>query len=444
MAVAVPCGAVRKGAFQAGGNANFHGKIKYAKCRKPVYTPSDWDPALADRSADLPMARLVLEFIYGYNGARPRSLPGSQPALRTPPHTWHRSAGRRHASKRLQCAAGAGRTTRLVLLRHDCCAAGNNNTAQNLFYTSEGKIVSGAARFAGLVAPTREQHTECTRASGPAGVACAQVYYTAGVGVVYHRPPVHHQSFFLGHTDDITSLALCPAAVDFDGRSFPARTLVATGQVTSTEEGPHIRCVRVPPRRHCAGAPASRPPHLALPERAVSAAAAQGSGKGGGARAARVTPATPLLIDVRRSIWDSRGSGEPGGPAMAPELVKIKFDKSDRGFTALAFSPDGTKLVAVATDNHHTVYVYDWRKQRKLSEGKGQMGDPPQVRAGPAGWAALAGGGTDSVGCIRPSACVHLASTERATARITPGEKRGQGQTSRMCAANMLCGALAV
>jgi hypothetical protein len=34
-----------------------------------------------------------------------------------------------------------------------------------------------------------------------------------------------------GHNDDISSLALCPAAVDFDGRQYPARTLVATGQV---------------------------------------------------------------------------------------------------------------------------------------------------------------------------------------------------------------------
>lgn len=60
--------AVRKGPFVAGQNSNFHGKILYKQCRKPVYTPSDWDPALADRSSDLPAARLVLEFVYGYQG----------------------------------------------------------------------------------------------------------------------------------------------------------------------------------------------------------------------------------------------------------------------------------------------------------------------------------------------------------------------------------------
>jgi microtubule-associated protein-like 6 len=79
---------VRKGPFQAGASANFNGKILYRHCRKPVYTPSDWDPAVADRSSDLPMARLVLEFIYGYQG--------------------------------------------------------QENTGQNLFYTAEGKLVRWA------------------------------------------------------------------------------------------------------------------------------------------------------------------------------------------------------------------------------------------------------------------------------------------------------------
>ncbi len=58
-----------------------------------------------------------------------------------------------------------------------------------------------------------------------------QVYFIAGVGVVYNRPPANTQTFFLGHNDDILSLALCPAPVKFDGQTYPARTLVATGQV---------------------------------------------------------------------------------------------------------------------------------------------------------------------------------------------------------------------
>uniref|UniRef100_A0A8C4R0F2 EML-like first beta-propeller domain-containing protein n=1 Tax=Eptatretus burgeri TaxID=7764 RepID=A0A8C4R0F2_EPTBU len=45
------------------------------------------------------------------------------------------------------------------------------------------------------------------------------VYFVAGVGVVYNARE-HRQKFFLGHTDDIISLAL-----------HPDRILVATGQV---------------------------------------------------------------------------------------------------------------------------------------------------------------------------------------------------------------------
>lgn len=63
------CPAVRKGAFIPGQSANFRGKIIYEECRKPVWTPSDWDPRLAERSAELPDARLQLEFVYGYTGA---------------------------------------------------------------------------------------------------------------------------------------------------------------------------------------------------------------------------------------------------------------------------------------------------------------------------------------------------------------------------------------
>jgi hypothetical protein len=59
---------VRKGAFMPGQSANFRGKIIYEECRKPVWTPSNWDPRLAERSAELPDVRLQLEFVYGYTG----------------------------------------------------------------------------------------------------------------------------------------------------------------------------------------------------------------------------------------------------------------------------------------------------------------------------------------------------------------------------------------
>lgn len=78
------------------------------------------------------------------------------------------------------------------------------------------------------------------------------VYYVAGVAVVYTPPadssdgsgaPLGHtQRFFLGHDDDIRSLALCPSAIQVDNRTFPAGALAATGQVCSTSHGPYI-CV---------------------------------------------------------------------------------------------------------------------------------------------------------------------------------------------------------
>lgn len=80
-------------------------------------------------------------------------------------------------------------------------------------------------------------------------------------------------------------------------------------------------------------------------------------------------------------VWDTRTGSQPEGPAAARELVRLPFDKDARGFCALAFSPTGTRLVAVAQDNYHSVYVYDWRKKRELFSGRGTMGDPPQVRA---------------------------------------------------------------
>ncbi len=49
--------------------ADFHGKVRDKRCRKPLYTPSNWDPKVdAARSAELPNARLVLQFVYGFNG----------------------------------------------------------------------------------------------------------------------------------------------------------------------------------------------------------------------------------------------------------------------------------------------------------------------------------------------------------------------------------------
>ncbi|KAK9809912.1 hypothetical protein WJX72_001539 [[Myrmecia] bisecta] len=223
---------LRKGPFLAGQSADFSGRILYAPARRPVWTPTDWQPEAAARSAQLPDARLRLDYVYGY--------------------------------------------------------AGVNNTHQNIFTTSAGDIV----------------------------------YYTAGIAVVYHPPPVHRQHFFLGHTDDVKSIAMLKAPIVFKDVDYPAGVLFATGQVCTHDAGP------------CA------------------------------------------------LIWDSRVhpvEGDAAAPANCPELQRIQFDKSDRGICALSFSPDGVLLVVVAMDNAHTLSIYDWRRNKLLSQGRGYMGEPPQV-----------------------------------------------------------------
>ncbi|GIL99608.1 hypothetical protein Vretimale_4736, partial [Volvox reticuliferus] len=125
----------QKGPYKAGKEATFRGKITYRYCRKPVFPPSNWDGTPALRSARKPKPGLKLEFVYGY--------------------------------------------------------AGVENTASNIFFTGDGRLV----------------------------------YYMAAVGVVYD-PTTHTQRFFQGHDDDIRCMAI-----------HPDRFTVATGQVASSLDG---------------------------------------------------------------------------------------------------------------------------------------------------------------------------------------------------------------
>ena len=61
---------------------------------------------------------------------------------------------------------------------------------------------------------------------------------------------------------------------------------------------------------------------------------------------------------------------------LAPSRVSYNMPRFLRLTDCLASLPPSSPRA----DNQHTVYVYDWRKQRVLCSGKGQMGDPPQVR----------------------------------------------------------------
>ena len=154
-------------------------------------------------------------------------------------------------------------------LEHVYGYAGLKNTSTNLFYNSGGKLV----------------------------------YYTAAVGIVLD-PHTKRQKFFLGHTDDITSIAMAPD-----------RRTVATGQVTSR---------------------------------------ADDGGK-----------ANPYVC-----VWDSE---------TGTELLRLTHEGDERSIIAMAYSPDGRRLLTVTTDNNHTVHLWDLKSGRLLSVRKGKNGVPPQV-----------------------------------------------------------------
>ena len=162
-------------------------------------------------------------------------------------------------------------------LEHVYGYAGLKNTSTNLFYDAAGRVV----------------------------------YYTAAVGVVLD-PRRRRQRFFLGHTDDVTSIAMAPD-----------RAVVATGQVTSR---------------------------------------ADDGGK-----------ANPYVC-----VWDTD---------TCAELRRLEHEGDERSIVAMAFSPDGRRLLTVTTDNNHTVHLWDWRAGRLLSVRKGKNGVPPQVYG--AVWSAL-------------------------------------------------------
>eukprot|EP00198_Chlamydomonas_reinhardtii_P000535 XP_001689870.1 predicted protein [Chlamydomonas reinhardtii] len=91
-----------------------------------------------------------------------------------------------------------------------------------------------------------------------------------------------------------------------------------------------------------------------------------------------------------------RGAYLPGKPAthtgkiLYPECkkepVRVRVGQRhvppDRqaALQALAFSPDGSRLAAVATDNSHCLHLWDWARARPLCQPrKSQPGAPPAV-----------------------------------------------------------------
>ena len=75
-------------------------------------------------------------------------------------------------------------------------------------------------------------------------------------------------------------------------------------------------------------------------------------------------------------------TAEARRPPRNPEALPVQrlvLDPEMCGVIACAFSPDGTKLVTVASDVKHTVTVWDWAEGVALCEDTGSQGEPPQV-----------------------------------------------------------------
>lgn len=59
--------------------------------------------------------------------------------------------------------------------------------------------------------------------------------------------------------------------------------------------------------------------------------------------------------------------------------VKLLCRYGNRGVQAVAFSAGGSKLASIATDNSHTLFIWEWKTAQLLTERKSQAGTPPCV-----------------------------------------------------------------
>ena len=69
-------------------------------------------------------------------------------------------------------------------------------------------------------------------------------------------------------------------------------------------------------------------------------------------------------------VWDSE---------TLQEEQRLLHGRGYRGVQCTAFSPAGSTLISVCTDNAHTMFVWDWRKGQCLLRRKTRAGAPPTV-----------------------------------------------------------------
>jgi WD40 repeat protein len=155
------------------------------------------------------------------------------------------------------------------------------------------------------------------------------VYYTAAVAIVLN-PVTKKQKFFLGHTDDISCIAL-----------HPSGGIVATGQV------------------------ARKPFILVWNTRSM---------------------------ETINKVGHIPQSGPTYTSSLDPESTKKLY--YDRGICSVAFSSCGKYLVAIGMDDYHSIAVWDWASDTMLAENQAQHGTAPQIFscvASPPSWDANTG-----------------------------------------------------
>jgi hypothetical protein len=167
----------------------------------------------------------------------------------------------------------------------------------------------------------------------------AVLYTAAAVGVI-HDIETNRQRFLLGHTDDISALA-----VDGTGRLAATGALwvyVHTPLVSSEAAALCVSCIA----RRVVAACSCNITFLCSPGQ---------MGK------------KPFVI-----LWDV---------ASGSEVCRVGQGFYQRLVCCLALSPDGTRLAGVSGDDHHMLGIWDVASKELLAEMGAQNGPPTQVLA---------------------------------------------------------------
>lgn len=141
-----------------------------------------------------------------------------------------------------------------------------------------------------------------------------EMIYPASAVIVIYNPKHHTQRFFCEHNDDITGIAVHPGEHDDNGNRVSEEIIIASGQVATQRDGHKVEPVI-------------------------------------------------LIWDANKGPLDSRGK--------ATGLVVQELSGHTRNITAMDFSPDGKLLMSIGGDDHHSVFIWDWRDGEILAEAKG-------------------------------------------------------------------------